>query len=206
MSRTPRPPKTVDTQPADSHLEVAEALAKVPHTSEASDVSIAKASSKKETVEGALSKGLHGHVSPTRENYLKFILLEERENGTARACNLANVLGVTRSTVATTFRELKADGLIDYVPYGPIHLTDKGLALAEQIVDRYEAVQSFFSSVLDLDSQTSSKIACELEHVLSDAVVERLRHFATHIDLHRAAWERHEGHEDVSTAESAKAQ
>ena len=131
-----------------------------------------------------------GQVTPTRENYLKFILLEERANGCARACNLAELLGVTRSTVATTFRELKADGLIDYAPYSPIRLTDKGRELAERIVGRYEAVRSFFSTVLDVDAATSSRIACELEHVLTDAVVERLRRFAAHADQHRSFWER----------------
>lgn len=192
MPRTPRSQKTVDNLPADSHLEGADAP-KRASTRTPKTASRVASKTHKAAVELNDFNDLKGLVSPTRENYLKFILLEERENGTARACNLANALGVTRSTVATTFRELKADGLIDYVPYGPIRLTEKGRALAEQIVDRYEAVQSFFSSVLDLDQPTSSKIACELEHVLSEAVVERLRRFATHIDLHRAAWEREEG-------------
>lgn len=132
-------------------------------------------------------------ISPTRENYLKFIYLEERQNGYARACNLTEALGVTRSTVALTFRELKADGLIEYAPYSPIHLTDKGRALAEKIVRRYEQIKLFCGTVLDLDDAASSKVACELEHVLSDAVIERLRRFSMHIDYHRSLWEKHEG-------------
>ena len=61
-------------------------------------------------------------TTPKRQNYLKYIYLEEQENGHARACRINEQLGVTRSTVALTFRELRAEGFITYEPYSPIRL------------------------------------------------------------------------------------
>lgn len=113
-------------------------------------------------------------ITPTRQNYLKYIYLEEQEKGHARACNITEQLGVTRSTVAVTFRELRAEGFISYEPYSPIRLTSKGRTIAEGIVRRYAAVKHFCRTVLELDEAMSEKIACELEHVISDAVAERL--------------------------------
>lgn len=81
---------------------------------------------------------------------------------------------MTRSTVALTFRELRAEGFISYEPYSPIRLTEKGRAVAEEIVRRYLAVKHFSRTVLELDEAMSEKIACELEHVISDAIAERL--------------------------------
>ena len=115
-------------------------------------------------------------TTPTRQNYLKYIYLEEKEKekGHARACRITEQLGVTRSTVALTFRELRAAGFISYEPYSPIRLTDKGRAVAAEIVRRYLAVKHFSRTVLELDEAMSEKIACELEHVISDAIAERL--------------------------------
>lgn len=111
-------------------------------------------------------------TTPTRQNYLKYIYLEEK--GHARACRITEQLGVTRSTVALTFRELRAEGFISYEPYSPIRLTEKGRAVAEEIVRRYQAVKHFSRTVLELDEAMSEIIACELEHVISDAIAERL--------------------------------
>ena len=113
-------------------------------------------------------------TTPKRQNYLKYIYLEEQEHGPAWACRINEQLGVTRSTVALTFRELRAEGFITYEPYSPIRLTDKGRAIAEAIVRRYSAVKHFSRTVLELDEAMSEKIACELEHVISDAIAERL--------------------------------
>ena len=113
-------------------------------------------------------------TTPTRQNYLKYIYLEEKEKGHARACRITEQLGVTRSTVALTFRELRAEGFISYEPYSPIRLTEKGRAVAAEIVRRYLAVKHFSRTVLELDEAMSEKIACELEHVISDAIAERL--------------------------------
>lgn len=132
-------------------------------------------------------------LSPTRQNYLKYIYLEEEAQGYARACRLSEFLGVTRSTVALTFRDLKQRGYITYERYSPIRLTEKGRAIAAELVRKNKIIKHFFSSVLDLDDKMADKIACELEHVISDAVLGRLARFEGHIALHQSFWRKHEG-------------
>ncbi|MDO5532243.1 metal-dependent transcriptional regulator [Sutterella sp.] len=141
-----------------------------------------------------------GQLSPTRENYLKFIYLEEEQNGYARACNLSELMGVTRSTVALTFRELKADGLIDYAPYSPIRLTPRGRELAREIVRKNAVIKHFFMSVLDLDEEVSERIACELEHVISAPVLGRLTRFEKQLEMHQGFWKAREAEEAGKTA------
>lgn len=135
-------------------------------------------------------------LSPTRQNYLKYIYLEEEAQGYARACKLSEALGVTRSTVALTFRDLKERGYITYERYSPIRLTDKGRAIAAELVRKNKIIKHFFSSVLDLDDKMADKIACELEHVISEAVLGRLARFEGHIALHQSFWRKHEGGAD----------
>lgn len=132
-------------------------------------------------------------LSPTRQNYLKYIYLEEEAQGYARACKLSEALGVTRSTVALTFRDLKERGYITYERYSPIRLTEKGRAIAAELVRKNKIIKHFFSSVLDLDEKMADKIACELEHVISEAVLGRLARFEGHIALHQSFWRQHEG-------------
>ncbi|WP_295480577.1 metal-dependent transcriptional regulator [uncultured Sutterella sp.] len=132
-------------------------------------------------------------LSPTRQNYLKYIYLEEEAQGYARACKLSETLGVTRSTVALTFRDLKERGYITYERYSPIRLTEKGRAIAAELVRKNKIIKHFFSSVLDLDEKMADKIACELEHVISEAVLGRLARFEGHIALHQSFWRQHEG-------------
>lgn len=116
-------------------------------------------------------------LSPTRENYLKVIYLEQQKSGSTRGCNITQILGVNRSTVAVTFRELKKQGLIDYVPYGPIHLTPRGEEIAARIVEKNTIVHDFFERVLDLDTKTAERIACELEHILTPQTLAKLKRF-----------------------------
>lgn len=135
-------------------------------------------------------------LSPTRQNYLKYIYLEEEAQGYARACKLSEALGVTRSTVALTFRDLKERGYITYERYSPIRLTEKGRAIAAELVRKNKIIKQFFSSVLDLDDKMADKIACELEHVISEAVLGRLARFEGHIALHQSLWRKREGGAD----------
>lgn len=112
-------------------------------------------------------------LSSTQENYLKYLYEEELANGYGRGCDLSEKLGVSRSTVATQMRGLKALGLIDYEPYHPLRLTPAGRRIGMRILGRNAVLKAFFSAVLRLSDEQCSALSCELEHIVTSETLEK---------------------------------
>jgi DtxR family Mn-dependent transcriptional regulator len=56
-------------------------------------------------------------------------------------------------------------------------LTEKGTDQAIKIKRKHQVLETFLVDVLDFDRKEAHKEACELEHAVSDAVLERLYEF-----------------------------
>ena len=115
-------------------------------------------------------------LSPALENYLEIIFLEEARDGAARASSK-----VSRSTVTSTLKTLKAMGLVEYEPYSLIHLTQKGRVIGRDITHRHVIFREFFEQVLQLDHEEADAVACELEHVVPPQVIRRLGQFVLYM-------------------------
>ena len=61
--------------------------------------------------------------------------------------------------------------------YGPVYLTDDGIAAAEVIRKRHMAIKSFLTDVLGVDEETAEKDACQIEHVVSAKTMACLINF-----------------------------
>lgn len=120
-------------------------------------------------------------LSPALENYLEIIFLEEAKDGAARASSIADAAGVSRPTVTTTLKALKAMGFVEYEPYGLIHLTGEGRAIGRDIAHRHIIFREFFLHVLQLDEKQSDAVACELEHVVPPHVIRRWGQFVLYL-------------------------
>lgn len=120
-------------------------------------------------------------LSPVLENYLEIIFLEEARDGAARASSIADAAKVSRSTVTSTLKTLKAMGLVEYEPYSLIHLTQKGRVIGRDITHRHVIFREFFEQVLQLDHEESDTVACELEHVVPPQVIRRLGQFVLYM-------------------------
>lgn len=120
-------------------------------------------------------------LSPVLENYLEIIFLEEAREGAARASAIAEAARVSRSTVTSTLKVLKAMGLVEYEPYSLIHLTEKGRIIGRDIAHRHIIFREFFLHVLQLDEDRADTVACELEHVVPPDVIRRLGQFVLYL-------------------------
>ena len=120
-------------------------------------------------------------LSPALENYLEIIFLEEARDGAARASSIADAAKVSRSTVTSTLKTLKAMGLVEYEPYSLIHLTQKGRVIGRDITHRHVIFREFFEQVLQLDHEEADAVACELEHVVPPQVIRRLGQFVLYM-------------------------
>ncbi len=120
-------------------------------------------------------------LSPSLENYLEIIFMEEARQGAARASSIAEAAGVSRSTVTSTLKALKRMGLVEYAPYSLVHLTEEGRAIGRDIAHRHFIFREFFLHILQLEEKQADAVACELEHVVPPHVIRRWGQFILYL-------------------------
>ena len=107
------------------------------------------------------------------EMYLKAILMIAHENPPVTVTKVAEFLGVSPASVSEMMRRMEANDLVAISSAG-ITLTPKGLKDARRLVRRMRLAERLLSDVLGMPLQDVYEEACRLEHVISDAVEERI--------------------------------
>jgi Mn-dependent transcriptional regulator len=114
-------------------------------------------------------------ASITVENYLKHILLLSEETGDLVSMGaLATSLDVVPGTVTTMVKALAAEKLVDHQPRLGVRLTDSGRRVALGVIRRHRLVETFLVNVLKMDWSSVHSEAEQLEHAISDDVLDRL--------------------------------
>ena len=114
-------------------------------------------------------------ASSTVENYLKHILLlSEGASDLVSMGALATSLKVVPGTVTTMVKSLAVDGLVHHRPRHGVRLTDQGRRAALGVIRRHRLVETFLVSVLKMDWATVHSEAEQLEHAISEDVLDRL--------------------------------
>ena len=117
-------------------------------------------------------------VTAALEDYLEAILNLSRYGQAARSRDIAEALGVHKSTVTAALKSLGQQKLINYSPYEAVTLTMEGKRVAEDVASRHKALKDFFFHVLRVDSEMAESAACGMEHALPKEIVEKLASFA----------------------------
>lgn len=115
--------------------------------------------------------------SSTVENYVKQIyLLQDAADPSRRVSmgRVAEVMGVVPGTATTMIKTLLDAGLVDYEPRGGVRLTAGGEKLALHVLRRHRLVEQFLVQVLGLDWSEVHEEAEQLEHAVSDRVIDRM--------------------------------
>jgi len=118
-----------------------------------------------------------GLPSSTVENYLKQIYVEQQSAGTGELVpmgKLASAMGVVPGTATSMVKALADSGLVSYEPRGGARLTRGGEQLALHVLRRHRLLELFLVKVLGLDWSEVHAEAEELEHAISDKVLERI--------------------------------
>ncbi len=132
-----------------------------------------------------------GKLSASLEDYLEAIYNLVADGQGARSKDIAETLGVARSSVTGALQALKDRGLANYRPYGCITLTVSGQAAAAEVVRKHNILKSFFVRVLGVDDETAQQAACRSEHALGAEIIGRLLSFIEYVT------ESHENGHDV---------
>ena len=130
-------------------------------------------------------------ISTVIENYLKQIRLETTRpgGGNEGLCamgRLAQAVGVTPGTATTMAKSMAEMGLVIYEPRGGVRLTEAGQQVADRILRRHRVVELFLVEILGMDWAEVHDEAEELEHAVSDKVLERIDALLDHptVDPH----------------------
>lgn len=111
----------------------------------------------------------------TVENYLKHILLlSEGSDGLVPMGALASALAVVPGTATTMVKALADGGLVDHQPRHGVRLTAEGRRVALNVLRKHRLVETFLVHVLKMDWAKVHDEAEQLEHAISDEVLDRL--------------------------------
>ena len=114
--------------------------------------------------------------SSTVENYLKTIALHQQSGGEGLVPmgQVAAALGVAPGTATAMVKALAEAGLVQYEPYSGVRLTAAGEKLARRVLRRHRLIELFLVQVMGLKWDEVHDEAEQLEHVVSDRLVERM--------------------------------
>ena len=110
------------------------------------------------------------------EMYLETILVLSREKEHVRSIDISEYMGYSKPSVSRAVGLLKNDGFITVEKDGFIHLTEKGRALAENILDRHTILSQLLIQ-LGVSRETASNDACRIEHVISDETFQAIQNY-----------------------------
>jgi DtxR family transcriptional regulator, Mn-dependent transcriptional regulator len=114
-------------------------------------------------------------ASSTVEDYLKQICLMQAEAPELVSMGkLAAAMGVVPGTATSMIKALADSGLVQYEPRGGVRLTHGGEQLALHVLRRHRLVELFLVKVLGLDWSEVHAEAEELEHAVSDKVLNKI--------------------------------
>ena len=114
--------------------------------------------------------------SPTVENYLKQILMIslERDKREVPMGMISESLKVTPGTATSMVKNLEKEGWLSYKSRKGVKLTASGRKLGMNILRRHRLLETFLVETLGLDWSEIHDEAEELEHAISEKVLERL--------------------------------
>ena len=94
--------------------------------------------------------------------------------------DIAERIGTKASSVTDMLKKLAAKGLIKNEPYYGAKLTAKGEAIALQLIRKHRLWETFLVERLGFGWDEVHEVAEQLEHVTSEALIERLDKYLGH--------------------------
>jgi len=113
-------------------------------------------------------------VSASQEDYLEVIYDLSHGSESIRSIDIAKQLGVSRASVNKRLCLLKEGGFVEHEPYGLVHLTESGCAVAKNVRERHNTLYKFLTDILGVAEETADREACEMEHAISQDTSDKL--------------------------------
>jgi len=111
------------------------------------------------------------------EDYLEAIFIILKDNPVARVTEIADRLGVKKSSVTNALKLLADKRLINYDRYSHITLTEEGEKYASEIYHKHTTLTKFLVEILCVDRKRAEENACRIEHVIDKDVFDKFERF-----------------------------
>lgn len=112
----------------------------------------------------------------TEENYLKAIF-KLSDGGDVSTNALSEEMSTRAASVTDMIKKLSDKGLVDYEKYKGVTLSDKGREVAVSVVRKHRLWEVFLCDKLEFGWEEVHEMAEQLEHIQSDALIDRLDAF-----------------------------
>ena len=128
-----------------------------------------------DTGEARARAELHS-LTMANEDYLEAIwriMLDEDGAEAVRSVAVAELLDVSKASVAKALVTLKDKGYVVQHRYGRVGLTNEGRAYAELLWKCHRMLRTFLEEELGVEPKTADAEACLMEHALSEDTMRR---------------------------------
>lgn len=115
------------------------------------------------------------HLLESGEMYLETVYRLSVEKKHVRSIDIAEYMGYKKPSVSRAVSLLKSGGYLLMDEDGHLTLTDAGLEIASKIYERHTILTNFLVG-LGVDRDIASEDACKIEHHISDASFEAIKH------------------------------
>jgi DtxR family Mn-dependent transcriptional regulator len=116
-------------------------------------------------------------LSSVMEDYLETIFELEQEKKVVRVKDIARRMDVKMPTVTSMLKSLSERGLVNYVKYEYVELTEDGADVGREMRRRHRVLRKFLTDILKIDFETADGEACKMEHTLSSETLDSLTDF-----------------------------
>ncbi|MCB9815326.1 metal-dependent transcriptional regulator [Candidatus Nomurabacteria bacterium] len=116
-------------------------------------------------------------LTATREDYIRAIYILQESIDEVGVTQIADKLGLSKSTVSERLKDLVQDGLVIADPYSEVTLTKAGVEVGTKLTYKHRLIEVFLNTVLKIPKDEVHEEAHRLEHAVSDKVIQQLAKF-----------------------------
>lgn len=110
------------------------------------------------------------------EMYLETILMLSKELTHVRAIDIVKKMEFSKPTVSIALKKLKESDYVNIDNNNYIHLTDKGLEVAKDILEKHEVLTAFLMKI-GVSQENATKDACKIEHDITNETFTCIKEF-----------------------------
>ena len=108
------------------------------------------------------------------EDYLKAILILQKQNHAVRSLDVAEMLSVTKPSVSRAMKLLREGGFLTMDADKRISLTEAGREVAAQVFEKHRVLTECLVT-MGVDPGIAEKDACRMEHLISPETLEQMK-------------------------------
>ena len=108
------------------------------------------------------------------EDYLKAILILQKQNHAVRSLDVTEMLSVTKPSVSRAMKLLREGGFLTMDADKRISLTEAGREAAEQVFEKHRVLTECLVT-MGVDPGIAEKDACRMEHLISPETLEQMK-------------------------------